>query len=387
MRRCPSGRRRAEIQGAEPSAAAANVQRMAAASWRVVLRIVLIIVAVVLCLYLLYLLRRPIGLLLIATFIAVALSAPVNYFDRYMRRGFAIALVYLGLLLLPVGLGALVIPPVVNSIETFAQNAPQYASDARDYIEKNKTLRGLQDKYDIAGQIEKKAQDLPSKVGDAASVLGDIGLGLVNSLFSLVTILILAAFMLGGGRGWVDGLLSYQPPARAARLRRISERVATAVGSYVAGALLQAVIAGVTSYVVMAILGVPFRGPLSVLIALLDLIPLVGATIGAVIVGVVTLFVDFPTATIVWAVWSIVYQQVENSVIQPQIQRRAVDVHPFVVLVAVLFGATLLGVIGALVAVPAAASLQIVLREWLRYREDATIMEGVDDVEAAAGHA
>src|SRR3954468_16947550 len=89
--------------GAEPSASAANVPTMAVASWRVVLRIVLIIVAVVLCLYLLYLLRRSIGLLLIATFIAVALSAPVNYFDRYMRRGFAIALVYLGLLLLPVG--------------------------------------------------------------------------------------------------------------------------------------------------------------------------------------------------------------------------------------------------------------------------------------------
>src|SRR3954469_16831766 len=198
---------------------------MTAANVRTVLRTVLIIVAVVLILYLIYLLRHPIGLLLIATFIAVALSGPVNYLDRYMRRGFAITLVYLGLLLLPVGLGALVIPPVVTSIETFAQNAPQYASDARDYIEKNKTLRGLQDKYDIAGQIENKAQDLPSKVGDAASVLGDIGLGLVNSLFTLVTILILTAFMLGSGRRWMDGILRWQPPARAARLRRISERI------------------------------------------------------------------------------------------------------------------------------------------------------------------
>jgi predicted PurR-regulated permease PerM len=158
----------------------------------------------------------------------------------------------------------------------------------------------------------------------------------------------------------------------------------------VAGALLQAVIAGVTSYILMWILGIPFRGPLAVLIALLDLIPLVGATIGAVVVGVVSLFVSFPTATIVWVIWSIVYQQVENSVIQPRIQQRAVDVHPFVVLVAVLFGATLLGVLGALVAVPAAASLQIMLREYMRYREDSRIMEGVDpaggDI-ATAGHA
>src|SRR3954470_23008958 len=162
-----------------------------ATSARAVLRTVLIIVAVVLCVYLIYLLRKPIGLLAAATFIAVALSAPVNYLGRHMRRGFAITLVYLGLLLVPIGLAALVIPPVVTSIESFARNAPQYAQDARDYIEKNRTLRGLQDKYDIGGQLEKKAGELPGKVGNAASVLGDIGLGLVNSIFSLVTILIL----------------------------------------------------------------------------------------------------------------------------------------------------------------------------------------------------
>jgi predicted PurR-regulated permease PerM len=114
------------------------------------------------------------------------------------------------------------------------------------------------------------------------------------------------------------------------------------------------------------------------LIGIFDLIPLVGATIGAIVVGIVTLFVDFPTATIVWVVFSIVYQQVENSVIQPRIQKRAVDVEPFLVLIAVLFGATLLGVVGALVAVPTAAAIQILIREWLRYRQDTTILRGVE---------
>ena len=360
---------------------------MTAVNARAVLRVVLIVVAVVLILYLIYLLRHPIGLLIIATFIAVALSGPVNYLGRHMRRGFAITIVYIGLLLAPIGIAALVVPPVVTQVETFATNAPRYASDVRDYIEKNGTLRGLQNKYDIGGQIQKKAAQLPSKIGDAATVLGDIGLGIVNSVFQLVTILILTAFMLGSGRRWIDAWLDYQHPDHAARLRRVADRVATAVGSYVAGALLQAVIAGVTSYIVMAILGVPFRGPLAVLIGLLDLIPLVGATIGAIVVGVVTLFVNFPTATIVWVVWSIVYQQVENSVIQPRIQQRAVDVQPFVILVAVLFGSTLLGVTGALLAVPAAASLQIGLREWMRYRQDMRVMEGVDSADPAAGHA
>jgi predicted PurR-regulated permease PerM len=98
-------------------------------------------------------------------------------------------------------------------------------------------------------------------------------------------------------------------------------------------------------------------------------VPLVGATLGAILVGIVTLFSHFPIATIVWAIWAIVYQQIENNVIQPRIQSRAVDVQPFVVLVAVLFGSTLFGVIGALLAVPLAATIQIVVREVLRYRK------------------
>ena len=142
---------------------------------RAVLRTVLIVVAVVLILYVIYLLRRPIGWLLIAAFIAVALSGPVNLLNRHIRRGFAILIVYLGLLAVPVGIGVLVIPPVVTQVENFATNAPKYAQDARKYIEKNKQLRSLQDKYDIAGEIEKKAGQLPTKIGTAAGVLGDIG--------------------------------------------------------------------------------------------------------------------------------------------------------------------------------------------------------------------
>jgi predicted PurR-regulated permease PerM len=143
-----------------------------------------------------------------------------------------------------------------------------------------------------------------------------------------------------------------------------------AVGNYVAGALLQATVAGILTYIVLTILGMPFAAPLAVLVALLDLIPLIGATIGAVLVGVVTLFYDFPTTTIVWTIWSIVYQQLENNIIQPQIQKRAVQVHPFVVLVAVLFGSSLFGVPGALMAIPVAASIQIAIREWWDWRRE-----------------
>ena len=335
---------------------------------RAVAQTVLTAVLVVLALYLVYLLRKPIGWLLIATFLAIALSGPVNVLNRRMKRGLSITVVYFGLLLIPVGIGAIVVPPIVNGANDLAENAPQYAEDVTEFVNDNDTLRNINDDYDVTEKVEEEAGKLPSKIGDAAVVLRDVGFGLVNSVFALITILIMTAFILGGGRRWLHYGLRYVPEDRAERLERVFDRVGRAVGNYVAGALAQATIAAVTAYILLQILGVPFAAPLALVIFFLDLIPLVGATIGAVIVGIVTLFEDFPTATIVWVIFSIVYQQVENNLIQPQIQRRAVEINPFLVIVSVLFGATLLGVLGALVAVPVAASIQIGLREYMDYR-------------------
>jgi predicted PurR-regulated permease PerM len=335
---------------------------------RAIVRIVLIVVGVVLALYLLYLLRKPIGWLLTAIFLAVALSPPVNWLNRRMRRGFAIALVYLGLLGVLVGLGALIVPPFVRGGKDLADDAPRYARDVTKYVQRNKTLRKLNDDYQVTDKLQKEAGKLPGKVGGATKTLRDVGVTIVNSIFQLVTILILTAFLLGSGRRWVNAGLARLPPDRSVRLRRVLDHSAKAISGYVAGVLIQATIAGVLTYVVLTILGVPFRAPLAVLVFAFDLIPLVGATIAAVLVGIVTLFNDFPTATIIWAIWSIVYQQVENSVIQPRIQQRTVQVNPFVVLVSVLFGATLLGIKGALVAIPVAAIIQIAFREWLDWR-------------------
>ena len=338
---------------------------------RAVLRIVLVIVGVAAALYLLFALRKPIGWILTAVFLAVALSAPVNWLEgRFKRRGPAIAAVFVALLLVPVLVAAVVLPPLVTQANNLVQDLPSYASDVQEFVRGNSTLRNLEEDYDITGQIQAQADKLPAKVGDAAGTLGDIGLGLVNSLFALITILVLTGFLLGSGRQWVARGVAMAPPERQERLRRSLEGMGRAVGGYVGGAIAQATIAGVTAYIVLAILGVPFRAPLALLVALADLIPLFGATIGAVFVGLVTLFNDVPTATIVWTIWSVIYQQVENTVIQPQIQKRAVDVHPFVVMVSVLFGATLLGVPGALVAIPVAASVQIALNEWSAHRRE-----------------
>jgi predicted PurR-regulated permease PerM len=335
---------------------------------RAIVRIVLIVVGVVLSLYLLYRLRKPISWLLIATFLAMALSGPVNRLQRHMRRGLAIAGVYLGLLAVPALLIALIVPSLITQADKFAQNLPTYSRDVTRFVNENERLRKINDDYNITEKLQQQADKLPGQLGGAAKTLGDIGFGLVNSVFALVTILILTAFILGSGKQWRDAALASRPAEHRERLRRAADHIGSAVSGYVAGAMTVAAIAGLLAYIVLSILGVPFAAPLGVMCALFSLIPLVGATIAAVIVGVVTLFQDFPTATIIWTIWAIVYQQIENSLIQPQVQRRTVQVHPFITIVAVLFGSTLLGVLGAIVAIPVAASIQILLREYFDWR-------------------
>jgi predicted PurR-regulated permease PerM len=319
-------------------------------------------------LYLIFLLRKPISWILIAAFLAVALSPPVNVLARHMRRGFAITIVFLGLLAIPIALIAVIVPPLITEANDFANKVPGYSRDVTKYVKENRRLRKLNEDYDITSKLEDEAGKLPNRLGGAAGTLRDVGLGIVNSLFALITILVLTAFLLGSGKVWVDGIVNARPPEQRDRLRRSLDNMSQAVAGYVAGALLIALIAGVTTYIVLTILGVPFRGPLALIAGLFSLLPLIGATIAAVLIGLVTVFNDFPTTTIIWVIWAIAYQQFENHVIQPQVQKRTVNVQPFITIVAVLFGATLLGVLGALVAIPIAASIQILLREYVDLR-------------------
>jgi predicted PurR-regulated permease PerM len=342
---------------------------------RAIARNVLVVAGVVLVLYILYLLRQPITWLVIAAFLAVALAGPVNFFQRHMKRGLAIALVYLGLLAIPIGLGAVLLPPIVNQVSDVATNAPSYVHDVENYVHKNKTLNDLNNKYDITQKLNDEAAKLPSKAGDAAKVLRDIGFGLVSSIFAGVTILILSIFMVAAGPRWIEGFIRMQRPEHAERIERTLRRIANAVGNYVGGALLQATIAGFSAFIMLTILSIPFAGPLAVVVFVFDLIPVVGATIAAFLVAIVTAFVNFPVALVVWVIFAIVYQQVENYLIQPQIQKRATKIEAFVVLVAVLFGSTLFGILGAILAIPAAASIQIAVHEYREYRREIAAAE------------
>ena len=163
---------------------------------RAVLRVVLVVVAVVVTLLLMYLVRRPLTWIFIAAFLAIALSGPITLLSRHMRRGFAVAIVYLLLILTPFALIGLLIPPVVTQANNLVQNLPEYAEEVTQFVNENERLRQLQDDYDITGKLEEQAEKLPARLGDAAGVLGDIGVGLVNSIFAAVTIIVLSLFIL-----------------------------------------------------------------------------------------------------------------------------------------------------------------------------------------------
>jgi predicted PurR-regulated permease PerM len=341
---------------------------------RVVLRAVLVVVCVVIALYLIVLLRRPLTWIFIAGFLAIALAGPVNILQRRMRRGIAVAIVYVALIVTPFVFLGLLLPPIITQANKLVNNLPQYAGDLTKFVQGNDTLRRLQQDYDLTGKLEKEAEKLPSRIGDAAGVLSDIGLGIVNSVFTAVTIIVLSVFLMSAGPRWLESWAQRYEPEQADWWRRLFQRIGNAVGNYVAGALAQATVAGVSSWLVLLILGVPYALPLAVIVFVLDLVPLVGATLGAIIVGIVTLFSNFPIATIAWVIWAIVYQQVENSVIQPRIQARAVQLEPLIVLIAVLFGSTLFGILGALLAIPVAAAIQITIREYMQQRNPAGVV-------------
>jgi predicted PurR-regulated permease PerM len=338
---------------------------------RAILRVVLTVVASALALYVLYRLRTPIAYLMIALFVSLCAAAPVSVLSKRMPRGWAIALVYGVMVLLPVGIGVILVPPGVEAASDLVNDLPRYAEEVTETIEENDQLRDIDESFEISGKVEDFAEDASAgALGSAPSVLADLGTGIVTTIFAIVTILVLSMFMVARGPTWLDAFLRTRPANEAAVLRRALYAMAEAVSSYVAGALVQAFIAGTAAFVVLTILGVPAPLALALVVAVFDLIPLIGATLGALLVGIVTIFGDFPIDTIVWVGFAIGYQQFENYVIQPRIQSRAVDLDPFVVVVAALFGGTLFGIIGALVAIPTAAAIQIGIKEFLRYRRE-----------------
>lgn len=349
---------------------------------RRVIRTLVTVLITVFSIWMIYRLRTPLLWLVISAFVAIAVSGPVGVLHRHMKRGLAIAIVYVSILLVPIMLGAILVPPLVNSGVDLVDRAPAFIQDFKRTIEKNEKFERLDANFNIEGQLTELQNNLADQIGTAAGVLSEIGQWLIQSLFAGFTIFILSIFLVARGKHWLDAFIRRRSGPEGVALERTFTRIGVSVSRYIGGALLQALLAGITAFIVLSILGTPSPLILAFIVAVFDLIPLVGATIAAVLVGIVTLFGSFPVDVVVWAIYAIGYQQVENYVIQPRIQSEAVNLEPFVVLLAVLFGGTLMGVVGAIISIPMAATIMIAIQEWGKFRAEViTIREDTGETD------
>lgn len=319
-------------------------------------------------LFLLWQLSEILQWLVIALFLAVALDPAVSWVTRRgVPRGPAILLVYLLLLLVIGGLSALVLPPLVDQVEglgSYIVGLMQAPGGLDQFVEE------LATRYGLGGYVEtlrEQARALPSQLTGAARPLLAVTRGIIGSLTALVSILLLTFLLLLDSERFLAAALTLRPAQQRSRLHRILSQLGDAIHAYVNGNLLISLIAGLAAFVAMSLLRVPYAVALALVVALLDLIPLVGSTLGAALAVLVALFVD-PVRAVILAVYFLVYQQIENNLLQPLVYGRSVKLHPLGVFVAVLAGGELLGILGAVMAIPVAEIIRILAVEWLASR-------------------
>jgi predicted PurR-regulated permease PerM len=311
--------------------------------------------------------RQVIAWILVSIFLALALNPAVEWFMRHgvKRRGYAAGLTYVLALACVAAIGYAFIPTLVDQINDFVKALPGYVDD----LTKGRGRLGfLQSKYHLVDKIRESVSK-----GGASKVLGLTGtaISITKSVITLVvatiTIAFLTFFMLLEGPAWMERFYLLLPERSRPRWRAIGNDVYRTVGGYVTGNLLISLIAGTLTTIVLLALGVPYAVALGVVVAILDLIPLAGATIAAIVIGTVA-FLHTITAGIVVVVFFVIYQQVENHFLQPVIYGRTVQLSPLAVLVSVLIGAKLAGILGALGAIPVAGAIQVILIDWQRQR-------------------
>jgi predicted PurR-regulated permease PerM len=305
-----------------------------------------------------------------AIFLALALDPAVSLVQRawprdgQMPRALAILIVYL------LGLAALiyltlhVFPPIVHDIEGLAHKLPGYVHDFENWANNNQQFQELNQKYDITQKLSQEASTLPSHLSSGASTIGSFTVSLLEHLLAAITVITLTFFLLLEGRGMVGRGTGRLPAIQRDRARRIADRVAEVVKAYVSVNLLLAIAAGFLTWAFLEAEGFHLALPLAVLVAFLDLIPLIGLTVGGFSVFTVLMIDGGPGDAIVWLVIFLLYQQLQDRIIQPLLYKGgALKVNPAVAIVAVIVGANLAGVLGALLAIPTAASLGVVIDE------------------------
>jgi len=332
-----------------------------------ILAVLGITIAVAVLLEVVWIARQVLTWILIAIFLTLALNPAVDWFQRHgiRRRGLATAITFILVLAGIATLGALFIPTLVREVNGFVEALPGYVDDI---THRRGRLGFLETKYHVTDRVRDAVES-----GGASGALGLTGTalaitkGIITAIIATVTITFMTLFMLLEGPTWMERFYGLLPAKSRDRRRDVGQQIYRTVGGYVTGNLLISVIAGVSSTLVLLALGVDYAVALGLLVAILDLIPLAGATLAAILVATVG-FLHSVVAGIVLIIFFVVYQQVENHILQPVVYSRTVRLSPLAILIAILIGAELAGVLGALAAIPVAGTIQVLLRFWLEER-------------------
>lgn len=306
-------------------------------------------------------------LIVVAAFIAAGLHPAVLFFERRgLGRGYAL-LAVIGSALVVVALFLVAIVPVIaDQVSSITANAPEWLQRLQD----NERIRQLDDDYQIIDKINEYIAS-----GDYASTLfgGVLGVGLavLGALFNVFIVIVLTLYFLASMETTKTALYRLAPASRRDRVSRLGDRVLLSIGGYVSGAFIVALCAGISSLVFLFAVGLgEYAVALAFVVMVLDVIPMIGATIGAVVVCAIALATDV-NAGIACVIFFVIYQQVENYVVYPRVMSKSVDVPGAVTVIAALIGAALLGVVGALLAIPTAAAILMLTREVFVRRQDA----------------
>ncbi|GAA0919384.1 AI-2E family transporter [Virgisporangium aurantiacum] len=326
------------------------------------------VLSVALAAFAVYAVRSVLVLVIIALFIAVGLDPAVRWLVRRgFRRGVAVGIIFLAAFGMLAGFLAAVIPPLLREGGDLFTNLPGYVERLP---EQSSLYRDLAERYHFTEKLSQYAANIPQKlVGNAWGFARQF----LGALASVLTVLVFTIYFMADLPRLRRGLVRLFPRPRRPQAAEVVNVVVEKVGAYMVGNLIVSLVAGFTSFVVLMVLGVPYALPLAVAVAITDLIPLVGATIGAVLVTAITFFTsDLWPETVVVIIFFVVYQQLENYILVPRVMRNTVDISSIAVLLSALVGATVMGVMGALMAIPIAAAVKVVLTPMIeRHTESA----------------
>ena len=346
-------------------------------STRAILRVIGVVLSVGILLWLLYLSRGILLWVAIAALLAVAIDPLVGLLRRRLGlpRWLCILIVYVIGAGVATGIAFVFVPPLISAAQGLAEDVPTYV----DRLSQSSLVQRLDEEYDVLQRIESGLTDtLGDLAGPGTAV--DLAQRVLNGLIALISIAVLCFLLSLYGpqlRAWT---LAQAGGEQRERIQRLADRMYRVIAGYVVGVALVAVCGAVAVYVFLRITGVPFAVLLSSWVALAAFVPLVGATIGGVPYVTVAFFQSWPLG-VAALIFLLVYQQVENNLIQPAIHRRTVQLNPVWIILAVLVGAQILGVLGALVAIPVAGITQVLVQEWWSSRRG---LRPPDGTEAAA---